>query len=64
MTAKESSSAIWRPYQPKGEDQGLGFRRSPAPGCKPMAVIIVTQNPSVAFLQLGEGGKAQATPVP
>ena len=44
MTAKESSRAIWRPCPAKGEDQSLGFDRSPAPGLEPMIGIIVTQN--------------------
>lgn len=42
MTAKESSRAIWRPCQPEGEDQGLGFHRSAAPGSGPMTVVTVT----------------------
>lgn len=53
MTAKESSRAIWRPCQPKGEDQGLGFHRSPAPGLEPMSGILVTQNPSSGLSPAG-----------
>lgn len=53
MTAKESSRAAWRPCQPKGVDQGLGFRRSPAPGSEPMTGIIVSQNPSSGLSPAG-----------
>lgn len=53
MTAKESLRAIWRPCQPEGADQGLGFHRSPALGSEPTTVIIVTQNPSSGLSPAG-----------